>query len=110
MEIFKNILWCYLQMFYRWAGIYPDEFLPVIKQREAQCKGCPLRKGGWCSSKRYVTIDSYPDKSVFKDYEAGIIDGCGCWIKAKVYTQLKNQCPLKKWDEFSSPNPSKGGE
>ena len=59
----------------------------IANKRLSICKKCEFYYKGICDRRRCHGVD---DKRVC---------GCGCILKAKVYVEDKNSCPLNKWVE-----------
>ena len=96
----RAILSSYFQMIVYYLGLYEEDMAQVVKQRKWACQDCILRSGNWCSKKKHASVINYKHTNVLKKKETQVITGCGCWIKAKVFYQGKENCPLKRWKKF----------
>lgn len=92
MKKIKIILQAYLLMLIHKIGLLEEDYSNVITQRQKACIYCPLRKGKWCS-RNAKTISNNQT-----------IQGCGCYLPAKYFTQDLEitPCPLDKWKNFDN--------
>lgn len=97
----KSILegW-FFYLLYSYGFIVDIDILKQINHRKSKCDNCPLKKGNWCSKKKYINNIVYVRKG-FGCIKSAVekISGCGCFLKAKYFSSFStSKCPLKKWE------------
>ena len=95
----KDILQGFLYLTIFKIGLIKDhKLLSVIGQRKVSCNSCPLKSGNFCSKKKTVSINEYKHKGIFKSVLTKLIQGCGCYLPAKYFSN--SRCPLNRWKKF----------
>ena len=89
----------FMYLLYSLGFITDGDILNQLSHRMSKCENCPLKKGNFCSRHNHIEKIVHVKKQYGSvKSERKIISGCGCYLKAKYFSDFKlTKCPLGKW-------------